>query len=520
MKQFVSIHMQELLPEVWGVHKPASLNTHRSDEGKSGVIELLEKQLQQKVYPLHRLDKVTSGALLMTTSAARAQEFAELFKNQQIQKKYLFLTDRKIQATELVQKSEILKEKNEFLSRQNSTPNSETHFTKKQSGTRYDLWEATPFSGKSHQIRLHAQDLGIPILGDISHGGSPFSRVCLHSSFIASTELRFSFQSPAWFADHEPVSEDRAALAEALWNRQYFLSLSTAEQGTTAFRWSHHESPHWTLDQMGSQLWLSWYAEMPADPDFFLHISKALKLPLWVREMRSRGTAGQQQTLAVGFNSPISEWFAKENGIQYELHSDWGLSPGLFLDQRENRKWIQSVAAHKEVLNLFSYTGGFSVAAAVGGAQTVCSVDVSRKWLEWSQKNFVTNNIPVEDHEFWSQDAILFLQGTLKRQRTFDLIICDPPTLGRHKNGVFDLKKDWPQLVSLIFQTLKPEGHALLCCNYEGWDLKKFTELTLQSLPSQQYLLKESPGSPLDFEWDASEGLMKSLLIQRKSNRK
>ena len=130
------------------------------------------------------------------------------------------------------------------------------------------------------------------------------------------------------------------------------------------------------------------------------------------------------------------DWVGSEHGLKFVFKSNQGWSPGLFLDQRANRNWVHQNSAGKTVLNLFCYTGGFSVAAAKGGAERVESVDTSAATLNWSKENFAANDIDVSQHGFFKSDAREFLKIAKKKERQFDTIICDPPSFARSKNYI------------------------------------------------------------------------------------
>jgi 23S rRNA (cytosine1962-C5)-methyltransferase len=154
-----------------------------------------------------------------------------------------------------------------------------------------------------------------------------------------------------------------------------------------------------------------------------------------------------------------------------------GLSPGLFLDQGRQRRWVYELCREGEVqsiLNLFAYTGGFSVAAALGGAKEVVSVDLSKKYLEWIKRNFALNNLTPEKFEFWSVDSQRFLEGSVRRNRKFDLVVCDPPSFSRSPDGVFQVEKAYSRLIELSLGSLNADGLMQFSCNYQKWTIVDF----------------------------------------------
>jgi 23S rRNA (cytosine1962-C5)-methyltransferase len=161
-------------------------------------------------------------------------------------------------------------------------------------------------------------------------------------------------------------------------------------------------------------------------------------------------------------------------------------------------------------LNLFCYTAGFSVEAALGGAQEVVSVDVSNNTLEWSKENFNLNKLDSAQYEFFNSDCLLFLKGTVKRNRKFDLIICDPPSFGRAGKSVFRLEKELDSLLRLCGQCLNRGGVLLFSCNYEKWTQSEFEARVKKSLPSFRL---EPSQSGWDFELPSEQRQLKAVWL-------
>lgn len=515
-----SLHLKSRRAEPFlFVDKISGINTHAPDPGKPGIVELLQDELQQTLHVVSRLDKGTSGALVFALTSEAATKLTQKFEKHDVEKKYIFLTHKQGKAKQLEAQSLIYKDGNLPVSdKKSSKPNSETHFRFLKEVGSYYLWEAKPLTGKPHQIRLHAQDLDIPILGDLEHGGKDFYRLCLHA-----LELRFEIDGqkfehispqPVWV---NPFPEDHLALFECLHKRNNLLQVPNQKE--ECLRWVHRELGDYRIDQFGDHLWIYWYKEQdpePADLKKFEMLSHTLKKPGWIREMVNRGAQGENSRIwPIG--NPQKRWIASEAGVRFEFRSDQGMSPGLFLDQRANRKWVRENSRNAKVLNLFSYTGGFSVCAALGGAQETCSVDASKTYLDWTQSNMVLNGIDVKNssHQFWEADCVFFLKTCVKKGRKFDLIICDPPSVGRSKEGTFQIHKNLPELLEVCLKSLEPQGRILLSSNYEGW--------TLEDLQKQVFIYRHiypievlpTPIASFDFELPGEKPLMKSLIVKR-----
>ena len=171
------------------VNKPEGIPTHSPGDGKEGFVEKLTKELQIPLKVCHRLDADTSGAIIFGITGDATKKICALFETHQMVKRYLIVTDRpKPSEGEMTHRSFIKKYRGRHVSwSKGHEPNSETMFRFLQASGRFSLWEASPRTGKPHQIRLHGKDLGIPVLGDKMHGGSRFPRLMLHAESIKFT---------------------------------------------------------------------------------------------------------------------------------------------------------------------------------------------------------------------------------------------------------------------------------------------------------------------------------------------
>lgn len=501
------------------IDKPTGYSTHAVDKGKPGILEIQSEILKQKLIPVHRLDKETTGCLLAALDTASASEIFEMFKAHKIKKKYLLITDRKIQDSELVHTVEGLIEKDgkSFSFDAKAHPNSKTKFKRIKGNPFFDLWEAEPITGKPHQIRLHAEHLGIPILGDKAHGGSEFPHLCLHSLELEVPGIgKFTCDEPLFFRRLGLLKLPTAVtLLSAADRRQRLLGFLT--KPNECFRLCHQDTPRFRADIYGEVLYV--YAYDPrlletSEFDQLCAAADALQKKLIVQRMNDRGLQPHEKMILT-YPMAVDSWYAKESHLQYELRMDSGLSPGLFLDQRHNRQWVSENSNKKNILNLFSYTCGFSLAAAYGGANSVVSVDVSGKFLDWGKRNFLLNKILLDQTEFFVQDSLVFLKGSIKRGRKFDLIVCDPPSFSRgdrsKKIPPFSIKKDLPELLKALKQVSNKSGLILFSTNCEDLSEEQILK-HLEKFLSPKKIQVRPPA--LDFEKPGEPTAMKSFLIQ------
>jgi 23S rRNA (cytosine1962-C5)-methyltransferase len=153
-----------------------------------------------------------------------------------------------------------------------------------------------------------------------------------------------------------------------------------------------------------------------------------------------------------------AELSALENGLKF--HVDWlrGQKTGFFVDQRENRSLLERYSSGKSVLNMFCYTGGFSVYALRGGAKLVHSVDSSAKAIDLTDKNVEANFPKDTRHKSFDEDAFKFLNNLHTLDQQYDLIILDPPAFAKHREAIRNALKGYKRLNAKAFEQIKPGG--------------------------------------------------------------
>lgn len=484
------------------VDKPAGFSTHSPDTGKLGLCEIFEKELGTKLYVVHRLDKSTTGALVFARTPETATELIRLFEARKVEKKYVFVTDRSSQ------------EDFHSVSTPLEAKEAKTLFRRLKRSPFFELWEARPQTGRQHQIRIHAAEIGLPILGDVQYGGSEFPHLCLHSEELKIPGMEAFISPLPLFMQRMGLLKDPLlvqSLSHLDRRQRLYDFLNEPEE---SLRLVH--STDFRADMFGSQIWFYWYKEsVPTAKDLerVQFIAQLLQKEWLLRRMQNRGEDPNSRQVWTSENWK-STWTAKENGISFGFRSDLGQSPGLFLDQRRNRLRIRNLSKHKKVLNLFAYTCGFSLSAACGEASEVVSVDLSSPFLKWGQDNFNLNRIDSTLYEFFQQESQVFLKGALKRGRQFDVIVCDPPSFGRHKGGVFRLEEDLTELLRLCFECLAPGGKILFSCNFEKWDRDELKKRIFKVLRNVRIDF-EVPD--WDYEIPNEEALLKSFWITQPS---
>lgn len=200
-----------------------------------------------------------------------------------------------------------------------------------------------------------------------------------------------------------------------------------------------------------------------------------------------------------------------ENGLRFEVDLVRGQKTGSFLDQRDNRARIEQLSRGKTVLNVFSYTGGFSLYAARGGARSVTSVDQSGPALAASERNFALNlsddNVAAAQHQTLEGDAFAVLRDLAQQGQTFDLIIVDPPAFARRRSQVEGALHAYGRLAGLALSLLKPGGQLLLASCTKPVDAETFRATVCDAARRAGRPLREieATGHALDHPTDFAE---------------
>jgi 23S rRNA (cytosine1962-C5)-methyltransferase len=389
-------------------------------------------------------------------------------------------------------------------------------------------------TGRTHQARVQLAHAGSPIAGDSIYGGAVASRLMLHASALelahpaTSARIRFRSAPPpefaAWLADahlgpdgtpltsgRDPsVYDDDTALARALARaveRRWGLGrCDSGPRATTAFRLVNEEGdglPRLAIDAYGNWLVVQLYGggtSPSVDPvedgpwveairrERVLDRVHALGFDgvyLKIRPKQANALTGAPDRLrdlaptqAVRGAQAPDELPIVEDGVPFLVRLCDGLSTGLFLDQRNNRRRVRAAAAGKSVVNLFAYTCAFTVVAALGGARRTVSVDASAASLERGRANLAHAGVKEgADHTLVADDAFSWLERAARRAERFDLLVLDPPSYSTTKRGRFVAQDDYVRLAASALALLAPKGSLLACTNHRGISRARFRRM-------------------------------------------
>lgn len=192
----------------------------------------------------------------------------------------------------------------------------------------------------------------------------------------------------------------------------------------------------------------------------------------------------------------------KENGVNFAIYLNDGAMVGVFLDQRNVRKQIRDkYAKGRTVLNMFSYTGAFSVFAALGGASKTTSVDLANRSLSKTIEQFSVNEIDYEAQDIIVEDVFLYFKYAAKKKMKFDMVVLDPPSFARSKKYTFSAAKDYKNLLKETIAITENNGIIVASTNCSAFDMKKFNGFidTAFKEMNGKYKILEEHSLPEDF---------------------
>ena len=221
-------------------------------------------------------------------------------------------------------------------------------------------------------------------------------------------------------------------------------------------------------------------------------LAQTLQLPLaQVIIKYRRRQRGSDQYEKLDEHAP--SFSVNERGLLFEVNLARYLDTGLFLDHRDTRQMIRERARDADFLNLFAYTGSFTVYAAAGGARRTVTVDMSKTYQAWSERNLVLNKLDDPGrHSFVQSDVMAFLDRMHAARAHFDLIVLDPPSFSNSKRmqATFDVQRDQVALIEKTAALLTPGGELYFSNNRQGFKLApeleglaEVSEITARTVP-------------------------------------
>lgn len=363
---------------------------------------------------------------------------------------------------------------------------------------------ATPGSQAADRQASEVESAAAPGLASLQPPPSDSHSPAGESAAAADTPPRKSPERmPAAFGELTPKAREQAELFQRrLVKRSKHLRRWPTRQGITCYRLYERDIPEIPLvvDRYEDYLHITEY-ERPHDRDPALHANwldlmartaaKALEIPpknvFLKRRSRQRGEA-QHQRIAEQHH----EVLVQEGGLHFWVNLSDYVDTGLFLDHRITRSLVRDEAKGKRFLNLFAYTGAFTVYAADGAAAETTTVDWSKAYLQWAQRNMETNKFVGDQHHFVRSDAVSFL-ASLDKHAMFDLAVVDPPTFSNSKrtDQDWDVQSGYVKLLNDLLEHMAPGGVLYFSNNFrrfkfdpEAIHAQTIHEISKQTVPA------------------------------------
>ncbi|MGI2328572.1 class I SAM-dependent rRNA methyltransferase [Planococcus sp. YIM B11945] len=293
-------------------------------------------------------------------------------------------------------------------------------------------------------------------------------------------------------------------LAEALERRQAFFN----DPATTAFRVFNGEGDGFgglTIDYFAGFYMLSWYSEgVYTFKDQVVEALQNVADCKGIYQKKRFDTKGQyieEDDFVAGERGEFP-LIIKENNVNFAIYLNDGAMTGIFLDQRDVRNKIkESYAKGQTVLNTFSYTGAFSVAAAIGGAVKTTSVDLAKRSSSKTIEQFSVNNIDYESQDILVMDVFNYFKYAKRKELKFDLVILDPPSFARSKKYTFSTSKDYTALMKEAIEITEKNGVIVASTNSASFGMKKFKGFIDKAFKDlgKKYSIVEEFTLPSDF---------------------
>ena len=354
-------------------------------------------------------------------------------------------------------------------------------------------------------VLLEASDLADVNLKD--------QEVEVHSqegNFLGTAYLSQQNKGLGWFVSIDKVTFNQAFFETLFRQAKEKRSAYYQDDLTTAFRLFNQEGDGFgglTVDLYGDYAVFSWYNS------YVYQIRKVISeafrqvFPEVLGAYEKIRFKGLDYESAHVYGQEAPEFFTVlENGVLYQVFMNDGLMTGIFLDQHEVRgSLVDGLAMGKSLLNMFSYTAAFSVAAAMGGASQTTSVDLAKRSRELSQAHFQANGISTDDHRFVVMDVFEYFKYAKRKGLTYDVIVLDPPSFARNKKQTFSVAKDYHKLISQSLEILNPGGIIIASTNAANVSRQKFTEQIDKGFAGRSYQILNKYGLPADFAYNKKD---------------
>ncbi|SNL63566.1 putative SAM-dependent methyltransferase [Streptococcus pneumoniae] len=329
-------------------------------------------------------------------------------------------------------------------------------------------------------------------------------------NFLGTAYLSQQNKGLGWFISKDKVAFNQAFFETLFRKAKEKRNAYYQDDLTTAFRLFNQEGDGFgglTVDLYGDYAVFSWYNSYVYQ--IRQTISEAFRqvFPEVLGAYEKIRFKGLNYESAHVYGQEAPDFFTVlENGVLYQVFMNDGLMTGIFLDQHEVRgSLVDGLAMGKSLLNMFSYTAVFSVAAAMGGASHTTSVDLAKRSRELSQAHFQANGLSTDEHRFIVMDVFEYFKYAKRKDLTYDVIVLDPPSFARNKKQTFSVAKDYHKLISQSLEILNPGGIIIASTNAANVSRQKFTEQIDKGFAGRSYQILNKYGLPADFAYNKKD---------------
>ncbi|HFS5174871.1 TPA: class I SAM-dependent rRNA methyltransferase [Streptococcus pneumoniae] len=329
-------------------------------------------------------------------------------------------------------------------------------------------------------------------------------------NFLGTAYLSQQNKGLGWFISKDKVAFNQAFFETLFRKAKEKRNAYYQDDLTTAFRLFNQEGDGFeglTVDLYGDYAVFSWYNSYVYQ--IRQTISEAFRqvFPEVLGAYEKIRFKGLDYESAHVYGQEAPDFFnVLENGVLYQVFMNDGLMTGIFLDQHEVRgSLVDGLAMGKSLLNMFSYTAAFSVAAAMGGASHTTSVDLAKRSRELSQAHFQANGLSTDEHRFIVMDVFEYFKYAKRKDLTYDVIVLDPPSFARNKKQTFSVAKDYHKLISQSLEILNPGGIIIASTNAANVSRQKFTEQIDKGFAGRSYQILNKYGLPADFAYNKKD---------------
>ena len=329
-------------------------------------------------------------------------------------------------------------------------------------------------------------------------------------NFVGTAYLSQQNKGLGWLISKEKVTFNQAFFETLFRQAKEKRKAYYQDDLTTAFRLFNQEGDGFgglTVDLYGDYAVFSWYNSYVYQ--IRQTISEAFRqvFPEVLGTYEKIRFKGLDYESAHVYGQEAPDFFTVlENGVLYQVFMKDGLMTGIFLDQHEVRgSLVDGLAMGKSLLNMFSYTAAFSVAAAMGGASQTTSVDLAKRSRELSQAHFQANGISTDEHRFVVMDVFEYFKYAKRKGLSYDVIVLDPPSFARNKKQTFSVAKDYHKLISQSLEILNPGGIIIASTNAANVSRQKFIEQIDKGFAGRSYQILNKYGLPADFAYNKKD---------------